>query len=86
MDNKKKVNGRRQTREWLIQFLFQLDFNPEPVDIALPFTVGLWDTTEPVQIELVEGENVLRFTRNGALKEVAEKGITIRDFTLKPVR
>ncbi|MCB9880074.1 MAG: hypothetical protein H6835_20975, partial [Planctomycetes bacterium] len=57
-----------------------------PVDLALPFTVGMWQTTEPVHVTLVAGRNVLRFTRVGAPREVEVKGFTIRDFTLKPAR
>ncbi|NQU21905.1 MAG: hypothetical protein HQ567_11535 [Candidatus Nealsonbacteria bacterium] len=49
-----------------------------PVDIALPYTVGMWDKTQPVEITMTMGKNVLTFSRKG-------KGLTIRDFTLKPV-
>jgi len=54
----------------------------EPTDIALPFTVGKWDTTQPVEITLAQGENVLRFSRD----HEGLKGLTIRDFTLTPVK
>lgn len=30
-----KVTGRRQAREWAVQFLFQTEFNPEEIDQAL---------------------------------------------------
>ena len=53
----------------------------EPVEIALPFTVGMWDTTEPFEIELAKGTNVLHFTREGEVK-----GVSIKDFKLTPVR
>ena len=53
----------------------------EPTDIAVPFTVGMWDKTPPVQVSLVKGRNVLRFSRNDPVK-----GLTIKDFTLKPVK
>jgi len=53
----------------------------EPIDIAVPFTVGAWGTTQPVQVSLVKGRNVLRFSRKEPVK-----GLTIRDFTLRPVR
>ena len=33
----------------------------EPVPFALPYTKALWDTTEPVKIQLKQGENVLKF-------------------------
>jgi hypothetical protein len=40
----------------------------------------MWDSTEPVLIELLKGENLLRFSREGDVK-----GVTIKDFTLTPV-
>jgi len=52
----------------------------EPTDIAVPFTVGMWDKTQPVEVSLVKGRNVLRFSRNEPVK-----GLTIKDFTLKPL-
>jgi hypothetical protein len=54
----------------------------EPIDIAVPFTVGMWGETPPVEISLVKGKNVLRFSRGtGNIK-----GLTIRDLTLTPVK
>jgi len=53
----------------------------EPTDIAVPFTVGMWDKTQPVEVTLVKGRNVLRFSRNEPVK-----GLTIKDFTLKPLK
>jgi len=53
-----------------------------PTDIAVPFTIGMWDKTPPVEVSLAKGRNVLRFSRNGE----NIKGLTIRDFTLTPVK
>ena len=53
----------------------------EPTDIAVPFTVGKWGKTQPVEVSLVKGRNVLRFSRNEPVK-----GLTIKEFTLKPAR
>jgi len=53
----------------------------ELIDIALPYTVGMWDKTQPVEITLVEGKNVLTFSR----EHEGLKGLTIKDFTLRPV-
>ena len=53
----------------------------EPTDIAVPFTVGMWDKTPPVEVSLVKGRNVLRFSRTEPVK-----GLTIKDFTLTPVK
>ena len=42
----------------------------------------MWETTGPVEINLAKGRNVLTFSRaHEGLKEV-----TIRDFTLVPVK
>ena len=54
---KKKVNGRRETREWIVQFLFQLDFNPEPMDIALR---DFWEEKEPVEREKIYAEEIIK--------------------------
>ena len=53
---------------------------PEPIDMALPYTAGLWQKSEPVQITLAKGANVLHFTR-----PAPSKGLTIKEFTLTPV-
>jgi hypothetical protein len=53
----------------------------QAVDMPLPYTVGMWENSEPVEIELVKGSNVLRFNREGDVK-----GVSIRDFTLTPVK
>ena len=53
----------------------------EPTDIAVPYTVGKWGKTQPVEVSLVKGRNVLRFSRNEPVK-----GLTIKDFTLRPVK
>ena len=53
----------------------------EPVDIALPLTVGMWDKTEPVEVALVKGKNVLTFSR----QHEGLKGVTIKDFSLTPI-
>ena len=53
----------------------------EPTDIAVPFTVGMWDKTQPVEVSLVKGQNVLGFSRTDPVK-----GLTIKEFTLSPVK
>ncbi len=54
---KKKVNGRRETREWIMQFLFQLDFNPEPIDIALK---DFWEDKNPNEREKMYAEEIIK--------------------------
>jgi len=53
----------------------------EPVEIAVPYTVGRWEQTPPVEIALAKGQNVLRFTR-----PAPSRGLTIKGFTLTPVK
>lgn len=58
----------------------------KPVNLALPHTLGLWDTTDPVTVELTKGPNTLRFTRQGVPHEVWVKGITFKEFELTPMK
>ena len=75
------LTARVVTPSWKQHLLVAVNGDKEPIDIALPFTVGLWDETEPVEVTLVKGRNVLRFSR----EHEGLKGVTIRDFTLKPL-
>ncbi len=50
------------------------------VDVEVPFTLGNWDTTKPVTIDLKEGRNTLQFTLRPP-----NKGLTIKNFILTPV-
>lgn len=52
----------------------------EPVAMLLPLTLGMWQTFGPVDVDLDEGENTLRFFREGE----NIRGLTIKDFTLTP--
>jgi hypothetical protein len=53
----------------------------EPVTLALPYTVGAWQKSEPVIVTLAKGKNVLKFDRTPEYR-----GLTIKDFTLTPVK
>ena len=48
------------------------------VEMALPYTIGMWDKTAPVAIKLKAGKNVLKF--HGPAR------VTVGNFTLTPVR
>jgi hypothetical protein len=47
----------------------------------VPFTLGMWAKTPPVEISLVNGKNVLHFTLQDG-----SRGVTIKEFTLVPVK
>ncbi len=74
------LTARVVTPSWKQHLLVSANAK-DPFDMALPHTVGLWSVTEPVEVELVKGRNVLRFTHKG---EGYAKGFTIRDFKLSP--
>ncbi len=62
---------------------FRLSTNDEkaPVEIAVPYTIGKWQQTQPVELVLAGGKNVLHF----ALQD-GSRGVTIKEFTLTPVK
>jgi len=78
---KYKLSARVVVPSWDQLLLVAVNGAEKPVDIALPLTVGMWDKTEPVELALTKGENVLTFSRGGD----NIRGLTIRDFTLTPV-
>jgi len=75
------LTARVVTPSWKQHLLVAANGAKEPIDIALPFTLGMWEKTQPVEVSLVKGQNVLRFSRNEPVK-----GLTIKEFTLTPVK
>lgn len=51
----------------------------EVVEIAIPYTMGLWQTIAPLEVTLNQGKNTLRFTRPND-----SRGLAIKEFTLTP--
>lgn len=76
-----KLTARVVTPSWKQHLFVAANGAKKPIDIALPFTVGMWDKTAPVEITLAKGKNILTFTRD----HPGLKGVTIKDFTLTPV-
>lgn len=76
------LTARVVTPSWNQHLTLKVNDSGTPIDIALPFTVGMWGETEPVEVTLKKGQNVLSFSRDHELL----KGLTIRDFTLTPVK
>ena len=76
------LTARVVTPSWRQILVLQVNDAKEAVNIDLPFTVGMWDTTTPVEITLKKGENRLTFSRSGDYI----KGLTIKEFYLKPVK
>jgi hypothetical protein len=63
------------------KFQFAANDSQASVEIAVPYTIGLWQQTQPVEISLVNERNVLHF----ALTD-GSRGVTIKEFTLTPVK
>lgn len=68
-----------------------LNGQDKPIAVPLPYTIGMWQDTQPVMIPLVKGKNTLSFTRS-VLAEFGKLvwthsgpqygGVTIRSLTL----
>lgn len=52
-----------------------------PLEVAVPYTVGLWQKTRPVQVALAKGPNTLTVE----IKD-GSRGVTIKEFTLTPMK
>jgi len=50
----------------------------EAVKIDIPYTRGMWETTKPVEVSLVQGKNKLSFTG-------PSRSMALKDFTLTPM-
>ena len=62
-------------------FVFRPNGSEQPLEVAVPYTVGLWQQTPPLEIQLASGRNTLGFTiRDGS------RGVTVMEFTLKPLK
>lgn len=68
------------TPSWKQSLQLTINDATQPIEMPLPFTVGRWESTVPVEVNLLKGENLLRFDREGDIK-----GCSIKDFTLTPI-
>ncbi len=75
-----RLAARVVTPSWKQSLAVTVNDAGGPLELPLPFTVGMWATTDPIEIDLVKGRNVLTFSRPGATA-----GVTIKEFTLTPV-
>jgi len=66
------------TPSWKQSLLLSVNGSEELIVIPLPFTIGMWQTTQPLNLELHGGSNTFTFSRNDDAK-----GITIKYFKLE---
>ncbi|MFO0824292.1 MAG: hypothetical protein U0792_14460 [Gemmataceae bacterium] len=50
------------------------------IEVSVPYTIGHWQQTAPIDVDLKKGHNVLQFEILGAGR------LALKDFTLKPVK
>ena len=70
------------TPSWKQNLVVSLNGKESAATIPLPHTVGMWDHTKPVQVELKRGMNTLRFSHT---TDGYAKGFTIKEFQLAPI-
>jgi hypothetical protein len=58
---------------------FSLNNAPDATPMPLPYTIGMWQQSAPVEIVLLEGQNTFRFAK-------PKTSLTIKNFTLTPVQ
>lgn len=63
------------------KFLVAANEPKSPVEIQVPYTVGKWQETEPVEVVLTKGANTLYL----ALQD-GSRGVTVKEFILTPTR
>lgn len=69
------------TPSWKQHLHITANGGSELADLELPHTVGMWEVTEPVVVDLKKGSNVLKFSHH---TDGYEKGFSIKEFTLTP--
>lgn len=73
------LTARVATAQTGQRFLLTANHSTSPIETAVPYTKGLWQQTEPIEISLDGGKNILQFE----LKP-GSRGVTLKDFTLTP--
>lgn len=71
------------TPSWKQNLMITTNGGADTVKLELPHTVGMWDTTAPVILDLKAGENVLTFNHQ---TDGYDKGFSIHHFKLSSVR
>jgi len=76
-----KLTARVVTPSWKQHLHITANGADKPVDLELPHTVGMWEMTAPVMVELKAGKNVLTFNHH---TDGYAKGFSIHEFKLTP--
>jgi len=60
------------------KFIISANDGSQPVEIDVPYTLGMWEYTQPVEVNLTEGANTIHLE----LKP-GSRGVTVKDLLLK---
>ena len=63
------------------KFMLAVNEPTNPLGIAVPYTIGKWEPTTPVEVTLAKGRNTIYL----ALVD-GSRGVSVRNFTLTPVK
>ncbi len=72
----KKITGRRQAREWVVQFLFQTEFNPEELDQALE---DFWNNDGKAPLD--RDRNYVNEVIHGVIEQQTKIDRTLKRYT-----
>lgn len=53
----------------------------KPISVPVPYTVGMWQASGPVEVELNQGKNTIQYELL-----TGSRGVTIKEFILRPAR
>jgi len=53
----------------------------EPVPFTIPYTKGMWESSDPVKVKLAEGSNIISISAR-----TPNRGVSIKNWQLKPVK
>jgi hypothetical protein len=63
------------------KFLFTANDTNPAAEVAVPYTVGMWQQSKPIEVVLVKGQNLLRVE----IKD-GSRGVAIKEFSLTPMK
>ena len=63
------------------RFVLSANGSSSLMEVPVPYTVGMWQQSKPIELDLSKGRNTLQF----AIKE-GSRGVSIKDFTLTPTK
>jgi hypothetical protein len=53
----------------------------KPLPMTIPYTVGMWQSTAPLEVQLTQGKNTIQLEFSAD-----SRGVTIKDFVMTPIR